>query len=669
MDEAAVRRMLKDQIDAIYDELYTQLAELQVELQGIKSLGLNRHGAGGDPGLSRSMRLEKGTPPNGSGECHAINCLPTGTVSKPTTLGDAFSLARITEARLGDQGVSSVSNTTIVNSGEGHNQKGATSRVTFPRHELVKSALSVAPPKPTSNSDEDADADQDNPEEQGDALESEDISILTYLVGHESPRSLQLWGTIGSGNIHMLIDNGSTHSFVQMSVVERMKLAVSITKPFKVYIESGETLLCENICSKVGINMQGLAVETMEFILEGVAHTLQGDASLWIKPTSLHNMQALLDTYGIYEMYELHGVQGMEDGTEVQQVTNTITHLEIDQLITRLSHSFRDDIFFKNKNDDAHEHVERVLDIVSLFNIPGVSHDAVMLLVFPITLTGAAKRWVDRLPPGTIDSWDLFKKAFLQRYCPPSKTSKQEVNIFYNGLGTMNRQLLDLQGPISGMTPTQALTAIQTMADHSQKWQDGTSNRNIKGSSNSEGIAASVNKLENLGRDMKKLKKNVYAIQIGYQICRGAHLDKDCPLNEEVKSVEEVRYGEFGRPFLNYSRNGKKFNRYDQPSSKERRTSLTEIINKYMEEASKRHVEQDEWLKKFYQSIETSREAPDKIIQGLETKVKILANEVEGRVNNGKFEECKTICIEDGSPLYTPFNYSLEEIEYFSSNS
>ncbi|GJR35244.1 hypothetical protein Tco_1210928 [Tanacetum coccineum] len=161
--------------------------------------------------------------------------------------------------------------------------------------------------------------------------------------------------------------------------------------------------------------------------------------------------------------------------------------------------------FSENKNDDAHEHVERVLDIVSLFNIPGVSHDAIMLRVFPITLTGAAKRWVDRLSPGTIDSWELLKKAFIQRYCLPSKTAKkleeirnfkqegdetvyqaweryndllykcpthdinshQKVNIFYNGLGTMNRQLLDSQGPIPGMTPTQALTTIHTMVDHS----------------------------------------------------------------------------------------------------------------------------------------------------------------------------------------------------------
>ncbi|GJS97292.1 protein kinase-like domain, concanavalin A-like lectin/glucanase domain protein [Tanacetum coccineum] len=339
------------------------------------------------------------------------------------------------------------------------------------------------------------------------------------------------------------------------------------------------------------------------------------------------------------------------------------------EIKSQFMRELREDTFFESKNDDAHEHVERVLDIVSLFNIPRVSHDAVMLRVFPITLTGAAKQWVDRLPLGTVDSWDLLKKAFIQRYCTPPKTAKQleeiynfkqegdetlyqaweryndllykfpthdinihqKVNIFYNGFGTMNRQLLDSQGPIPDMTPTQALTAIQNMADHSQKWHDGSSNRNID----------------------------------------RAHIDKDCPLNEEVKSVEEVKYGEFGRSFPNNNRNDGRFNRggYDQPSSGERRPSLTEIINKYMEEASKRHAEQDEWLKKFYQSTETSREAHDKIIQGLETKVKTLANEVEGRVNNGKFKECKTICTEDGLPLYTPFYYSPEEMEYFSANS
>nr|GEY05270.1 hypothetical protein [Tanacetum cinerariifolium] len=137
----------------------------------------------------------------------------------------------------------------------------------------------------------------------------------------------------------------------------------------------------------------------------------------------------------------------------------------------------RDDSFSKNKNDDAHEHVERILDIVSLFNIHRVSHNGFMLRVFPITLTGAAKQWVHRLPPGTADSCDLFKKILYPK-----------VNIFYNSIGTMNCQLLDSQGPIPGMTPAQAFTAIQTMADHFQKWHDGSSNKNTESSSNSEAI-------------------------------------------------------------------------------------------------------------------------------------------------------------------------------------
>ncbi|GKA17894.1 integrase, catalytic region, zinc finger, CCHC-type containing protein [Tanacetum coccineum] len=242
-----------------------------------------------------------------------------------------------------------------------------------------------------------------------------------------------------------------------------------------------------------------------------------------------------------------------------------------------------------------------------------VTHDVVMLRVLHITLTGAAK-------------------------------SHQKVNIFNNGLGTMNRQLIDLQGPIPGMTPAQALTTIQTMADHSQKLHDGSSSKNINSSR--------------------------------FQTCGGTHLDKECPLNEELKSMEEVKYGEFGRPFPNNSQNDRRFNRevsgygsHNQPSSRERRPSPTRIINSYMEEETKRHAEQDEWLRIFYQNSETNRENHDKIIQGLETKVKTLTNEVEGRTNGGKVKECKAIFTNDGSPLYTPFYYSPEEIRYFSANS
>ncbi|GKF14693.1 hypothetical protein Tco_0056155, partial [Tanacetum coccineum] len=235
----------------------------------------------------------------------------------------------------------------------------------------------------------------------------------------------------------------------------------------------------------------------------------------------------------------------------------------------------REDTFSGNKNDDAHEHVERVLDIVSL-NIPGVTHDAVMLRVFPITLTGATKRWVDRLSPRTVDSWDLLKKYFIQRYCPPSKTAKQLEDIC-NFKQEGDKTLY-------------------------QAWE-----RNIdSGNSNSEGIAAIVSKLDSLGRDMKKLKENVHAIQVGCQLCGGAHLDKECPLNEEVKSAKEVKYGEFGRP--SPFGNGAKYRvgppgyytRIDnRPPFGEKRPSLEELMNKHLEESTRRRDEMEEWVKKL----------------------------------------------------------------------
>ncbi|GKC42584.1 hypothetical protein Tco_1060306 [Tanacetum coccineum] len=165
----------------------------------------------------------------------------------------------------------------------------------------------------------------------------------------------------------------------------------------------------------------------------------------------------------------------------------------------------------------------------------------------------------------------------------------------------MNRQLLDSQGPIPGMTPNQALTIIQTMADHSQKWHDISLNKTSNNENNSAGIASLINKIENLGRDMKKLKENVHAIQVGCQLCKGAHLDKDCPLNEEVKSAEPVKYEEFSPPppFGNNSkyRVGPPgyYTRIDnrQPFG-EKKPSLEDLMNKHLEESARRRAEMEE---------------------------------------------------------------------------
>ncbi|GJV96637.1 hypothetical protein Tco_1548214 [Tanacetum coccineum] len=278
-----------------------------------------------------------------------------------------------------------------------------------------------------------------------------------------------------------------------------------------------------------------------------------------------------------------------------------------------------------------------------------VSHDAVMLRVFPITLTGAAKRYVDRLPLGTVDSWDLLKKplsrgTFHHQRLPSSlmksTTLSRKETRHYTKLGS---------GPIHGMTPAQALTAIQTMADHSQKWHDGSSNRNIESSSNSKGIASDVSKLDNLGRDMMNLKENVHAIQVGCQNCRGAHLDKDCPLNEEVKSVEEAKYGEFGRSGAKYLVGPPGyFTRIDnRPPFEEKRPSLEELMNKHLEESTRRRAKMEEWVKKLQENAKINTQNQSASLKNLETQIEQLIKEFHTKaaneINNSSSDQCKAV--------------------------
>ncbi|GJY82194.1 hypothetical protein Tco_0494945 [Tanacetum coccineum] len=109
-------------------------------------------------------------------------------------------------------------------------------------------------------------------------------------------------------------------------------------------------------------------------------------------------------------------------------------------------------------------------------------------------------------------------------------------------------------GPIPRMTPTQALTAIQTMVDHSQKWHDGTSSRNISSSSNNSNVD-------------------------GLAVIVRPHLNKECPLNEEVNPVEEVKYDEFGCPAPFNRSNEAKFHSRTTNGAPSSSTGQCKVVN------------------------------------------------------------------------------------------
>nr|GFD43467.1 CBL-interacting serine/threonine-protein kinase 9 [Tanacetum cinerariifolium] len=51
---------------------------------------------------------------------------------------------------------------------------------------------------------------------------------------------------------------------------------------------------------------------------------------------------------------------------------------------------------------------------------------------FPVSLTGAASRWLRNEPIGSITTWDGRETKFPNKYCPPARTAKkmEKINNF-----------------------------------------------------------------------------------------------------------------------------------------------------------------------------------------------------------------------------------------------
>ncbi|GKD68393.1 hypothetical protein Tco_1322483 [Tanacetum coccineum] len=88
--------------------------------------------------------------------------------------------------------------------------------------------------------------------------------------------------------------------------------------------------------------------------------------------------------------------------------------------------------FSGSDHEDANKHIEKVLEIVDLFHIPNITINQVMLRAFPMSLTGAASRWLRNEPTDSITNWDGLKTKFLNKYCPTARTVKkmEEINKF-----------------------------------------------------------------------------------------------------------------------------------------------------------------------------------------------------------------------------------------------
>ncbi|GJU83300.1 hypothetical protein Tco_1285665 [Tanacetum coccineum] len=55
---------------------------------------------------------------------------------------------------------------------------------------------------------------------------------------------------------------------------------------------------------------------------------------------------------------------------------------------------------------DPHKHIHEFLRIYDMFKYRDTENEVVRLMMFPLSLTGEAKTWLNELNEGTIETWD-----------------------------------------------------------------------------------------------------------------------------------------------------------------------------------------------------------------------------------------------------------------------
>ncbi|GKC35012.1 reverse transcriptase domain-containing protein [Tanacetum coccineum] len=81
------------------------------------------------------------------------------------------------------------------------------------------------------------------------------------------------------------------------------------------------------------------------------------------------------------------------------------------------------------ERDDPHAHIRWFNKITSKLKYKNVPHDAIKLMLFPFSLEGAARIWLEKEPPRSILTWEDLVYKFVNYFFPLSKTTNLKNNI------------------------------------------------------------------------------------------------------------------------------------------------------------------------------------------------------------------------------------------------
>ncbi|GJY79670.1 reverse transcriptase domain-containing protein [Tanacetum coccineum] len=173
--------------------------------------------------------------------------------------------------------------------------------------------------------------------------------------------------------------------------------------------------------------------------------------------------------------------------------------------------------FFGHDKEDPHAHIRYFNKITSMMKFPNVPSTSVKLMLFPSSLEGAARIWLEKEPPRSILTWDDLVSKFINKFFPPSKTKNLRNEI------TRFQQRFD-----------------ETFYERKSKVCNSRNKpvvAKVSSSSSTLGISPDVAELKDMVKALLLDKKSqapapVKAVEESCVTCGGAHSYRNCPATD-----------------------------------------------------------------------------------------------------------------------------------------
>nr|GEU33321.1 hypothetical protein [Tanacetum cinerariifolium] len=223
--------------------------------------------------------------------------------------------------------------------------------------------------------------------------------------------------------------------------------------------------------------------------------------------------------------------------------------------------------FFGHDKKDPHAHVRYFNKITSTLKFPNVPNMSIKLMLFPFSLEGATRIWLEKEPPGSIFTWMIFEAwdrlKDLLRACPHHDLSElHQLDTFYNALNSKDQDSLNFVagGKFLDKMPRECLAIIESKSKV-RYLRNKPVVAKVTTNTSTSGISPDVAELKDMVKALLLDKKSqnqypapVKAVEKICVTCGGAHSYRNCPatdgnvyrdnIQEFVSQASSVNYNQ-----------------------------------------------------------------------------------------------------------------------------